>query len=62
MHTTPIICFDVVWKATMAVEGKIKPVFSQGKTFPFTAEGWTELMSEAKSGRAKGKLVMSIIG
>jgi NADPH:quinone reductase-like Zn-dependent oxidoreductase len=47
--------------AALASEGKIKPVFSQGRTFPFTKDAWAELMAEANSGRAKGKLVMSII-
>jgi NADPH:quinone reductase-like Zn-dependent oxidoreductase len=52
---------SVVKIATMAVEGKIKAVFSNDKTFPFTAEGWKELIDESNGGRAKGKLVMNIV-
>ena len=44
-----------------AEQGVIKAVFSNGKTFPFTAEGWDALMAESNSGRAKGKLVMELV-
>ena len=43
-----------------AADGTIRAVFSNGKTFPFTQEGWDALSAEANSGRAKGKLVVKL--
>lgn len=46
--------------AQFVMDGKLKPLLHQDKTFPFTPEGWGALLKDAASGRAKGKLVMDL--
>jgi NADPH:quinone reductase-like Zn-dependent oxidoreductase len=46
--------------AQFVMDGKVKPLLHQDKTFPFTPEGWGALIKDAASGRAKGKLVMDL--
>jgi len=52
---------DLAQMAIMMMQGKLRTVLHQDQAFPFSEEGWCEMMETSNSGRTKGKLVMKVL-